>query len=505
MKSNILEYFDDTVKLFPDKIAIDDNNLQITFHQLNSISNQIGLAILRCNDALRNPIPVFLPKNIFTVATFIGINKSGNFYVPLDVKSPAERLSRILETLDAKCIITNKELLGSLHAFGFSGGALVIEDILQLSISENDLAVLSNSSESMIDLDPIYSIFTSGSTGVPKGVLISHRGVIDYIEWAKRTYDVSSSEIIGNQAPFYFDNSTLDIYLMITTGATLVIIPEEKFTFPLKLIEFLNQKKINFIFWVPSVLTSISNFDVFSFVLPSFLTKILFAGEVMSNKHLNYWRKKLPNALYSNLYGPTEITVDCTYYIVDRDFNDDEALPIGKPCKNTQILIFSEDGKLVEKGHTGELCVRGTSLAFGYYNDLPKTHNSFIQNPLHNLYPDLVYRTGDLVYENEFGEIIFIGRKDSQIKHMGYRIELGEIEIAIQGIDKIANACVLYNESIKEIVAFYIGEIEVLEIRKILLNALPKYMIPTKWLKLESFPLNSNGKVDRLLLKDKMK
>jgi acyl-coenzyme A synthetase/AMP-(fatty) acid ligase len=335
-------------------------------------------------------------------------------------------------------------------------------------------------------------------------VLISQRGVIDYIVWAKETYSVSENDIIGNQAPFYFDNSTLDIYLMIVTGATLNIIPEDRFTFPIKLIEYINEKHINFVFWVPSVLNSISNFDAFSFLLPTSLNKILFAGEAMPNKHLNYWRSKYPNALYSNLYGPTEITVDCTYYIVDRSFKDDDPLPIGKACKNTHVLILSDSGIIAEAGEIGELCVRGTSLAFGYYNDFEKSETVFVQNPLHNYYRDIIYKTGDLVYENNFGELIFVGRKDSQIKHMGYRIELGEIETAIHGIDGVKNVCVLYDTKLSQIVCFYIGEVSYVDLRKFLINILPKYMIPTKWFSEEEFPFNANGKIDRISLLNKI-
>ncbi len=504
MKCNFFEYFSQTVSDFSAKIAIDDNNGILTFEELNLFSDKIGIFITNFLGISRKPVPVFLPKSRWAVVSFLGIFKSGNFYVPLDVKSPLERTLKILDALSSECIITDKEHEAKLIEIGYQGKIILIESVLELEVTEPEIEVLSEIKNSIIDLDPIYSIFTSGSTGTPKGVLISHRGVIDYIEWAIKTYNVTSDEIIGNQAPFYFDNSTLDIYLMLATGATLNIIPEEKFTFPIKLIEYVNEKDINFVFWVPSVLNSVSNFDAFSSIIPSKLRKILFAGEAMSNKHLNYWRKKYPNALYSNLYGPTEITVDCTFYIVDREFNDDESLPIGKACKNTQILVLSEDGKLVDKGEIGELCVRGSSLAFGYYNDSEKTNAAFVQNPLHNLYPDIIYKTGDLVYENKFGEYIFMGRKDSQIKHMGYRIELGEIETAIQGLKQIKNACVLYDDVLKQIVAFYIGDLPVAEIRKNLFNVLPKYMIPTKWFNEVNFPLNANGKVDRLELKKKL-
>jgi amino acid adenylation domain-containing protein len=503
MKQNLVEYLGETVNNFSKKIAIDDHYGKICFEELNELSDKIAVSLINKCEAGRKPVAVFLPKSRLAVLSFVGIFKSGNFYVPLDIKSPIERTSKIINSLAAECIITDYENKEKLIQIGYEGSVLIIEELMLMEVCIEDLNCLSEISNSIIDLDPIYAIYTSGSTGTPKGVLISHRGVIDYIEWAKTTYKVTNTDVIGNQAPFYFDNSTLDIYLMIVTGATLNIIPEDRFAFPIKLIEYINEKEINFVFWVPSVLNSVSNFDAFSSILPTKLNKILFAGEAMSNKHLNYWRRNYPNAVYSNLYGPTEITVDCTYYIVDREFKDDELLPIGKACKNTQILIFSEEGKQVAKGEIGELCVRGSSLAFGYYNDLDKTKVAFVQNPLHNLYPDIIYKTGDLVYENELGEYIFLGRKDSQIKHMGYRIELGEIETAILAISGVKNACVLYDDTLKQIVAFYIGDLTTVEIRKALMIILPKYMIPTKLFVETDFPLNANGKVDRLELKQR--
>jgi D-alanine--poly(phosphoribitol) ligase subunit 1 len=294
---------------------------------------------------------------------------------------------------------------------------------------------------------------------------------------------------------------------MLFTGASLHIIPENKFTFPIKLIEYVNENDINFVIWVPSVLINVSNFNAFESIKPTALNKVLFAGEVMPNKHLNYWRTHHPKALYSNLYGPTETTVIATYFIVDRFFEDDEPLPIGKPCGNIQTLILTKEGLQAETPEIGELCVRGSSLALGYYNDLEKTNLSFVQNPLHDLYPDIIYKTGDLVYENDYGEIEFVGRKDSQIKHMGYRIELGEIQTAILGIQGIENTCVLYDHAHKKIVAFYISNIADIsskEIRKALVLILPKYMIPTKWIQKELFPLNANGKIHKIELSNEL-
>ncbi|WP_310377791.1 amino acid adenylation domain-containing protein [Flavobacterium sp.] len=504
MKINLIEYLKDTVIKFPNKTAIDDNHAQISFSELDVISNKIAAAIVSKNNSSRQPIAVYLSKNRWSILSFIGIFKSGNFYVPLDVKSPVDRVAKILDNLNAAFVITDSAHQEKLIGLGYTGQIILLENVLSEPLTKENVHQIEQISQQIIDLDPIYAIYTSGSTGNPKGVLISHKGVIDFIEWAITTYSITDTATIGNQVPFYFDVSTLDIYSMVVTGATLNIIPEDRFAFPIKLIEYVNEKKINTVCWVPSVLNNVSNFDAFSTLKPTSLNKILFAGEAMPNKHLNYWRKNYPSALYANLYGPTEITVICTYYTVDREFNDDEPLPIGKACKNAHVLIVSENGLLAKKGDLGELCVRGSSLAFGYYNDPEKTKLAFVQNPLHNLYPDLVYKTGDLVYENEYGEIMFVGRKDSQIKHMGYRIELGEIETAMLGVEGVKNACVLYDEYKKEIAAFFVAHKSNVEIRKDLINTLPKYMIPTIWIEKETFALNANGKINRLELKEQL-
>jgi acyl-CoA synthetase (AMP-forming)/AMP-acid ligase II len=219
----------------------------------------------------------------------------------------------------------------------------------------------------------------------------------------------------------------------------------------------------------------------------------------MPTRTLNYWRRHYPAALFSNLYGPTEITVDCTFYTVDRDFNDDEPLPIGIPCRNSDILILNEMNEAAKAEEPGELCVRGSSLALGYWNNPEKTAAAFVQNPLNPHYPELIYRTGDLVFRNGRGEIMYVGRKDFQIKHLGYRIELGEIEHAIFQVEGVRNACVVYNQNKKEIVLFYesANELSPAVFREKLLKSLPKYMLPTAYHRLDSIPLTANGKIDR--------
>ncbi len=500
MQINAIEYFEKGALLkWRDKLAIKDATGDYTFAQLERYAKNCAGLILKRTSAFNQPIAVFLPKCALAIIANMGILYSGNAYANLDIKSPPERLKSILHNLGANIIITSASHTQALRAIGVPEEKLLLVEQALVAEAAYDNTMLLKRLDAVIDTDPVYIIYTSGSTGIPKGVVIPHRGVIDYIDWARNCYQISESEVIGNQAPFFFDNSTLDIYLCLSCGATLVLIPEELFGYPLKLMQFVQQMNITTFFWVPSVMTNVANCKILDSLAPSSLLKILFAGEVMPTKTLNYWRAKYPQTLFSNLYGPTEITVDCTYYTVDRDFKDEEALPIGFPCRNTDILILNEKNEPAKTDEAGELCVRGSSLALGYWNNPEKTANAFTQNPLNPNYPELIYRTGDLVSRNARGEIMFIGRKDFQIKHLGYRIELGEIEHAVFQVDGIRNGCVVYNQSKKEIALFFESDQDLSPafIRERMLTRLSKYMLPTSFRRLEKIPLTANGKIDR--------
>ena len=356
--------------------------------------------------------------------------------------------------------------------------------------------------DALIDTDPYCIIHTSGSTGIPKGVALNHRCTIDWADWAFDRLGLDGSEVMGSLAPIYFDAYTLEFCMMMAKGATMVIVPDHLTTFPVKLVEFIGNNPINFIFWVPTIMVNIANQDLLAKTKLDRLKKVFFIGEVFPTKHLNYWRRHLPGAMFVNLYGPIEITVACTYYIVDREFSDDEKLPVGFPCRNTEILILNDQNQPAKAEEPGEICVRGSSLALGYYNNAERTAKGFVQNPLNPHYPEWIYRTGDSGYWNSRGEIMFLGRKDFQIKHLGYRIELGEIEHASLQVDGIRNCCVVYNQNKKEITMFYECDKELTPafIRDRLSGALPKYMLPTVFNWMELMPRNPNGKIDRATL-----
>ncbi|MCM1193157.1 MAG: AMP-binding protein [Butyrivibrio sp.] len=294
-----------------------------------------------------------------------------------------------------------------------------------------------------------------------------------------------------------------DLYCTIRNGATLHIIPDGWFAFPIKVLEYIREHKVNAIFWVPSALIVAANLKAVREVDVTCLKKIMFCGEVMPVKQYNIWKRYVPEARYVNYYGPSETTYASTYYIIDREFGNEDTLPIGRAAVNTGVLILDGEDKPCARGETGELCIRGSGVALGYYNNPQKTAEAFVQNPLSLFYRDLMYRTGDLVRENAYGEIEYVGRKDFQIKHMGYRIELGEIEHAAMNVKDMERCCCIYNDRKQTIILLYEGRVAVDTIREELKNRVPEYMVPGSIFQLEAMPMNANGKIDRKLLKEK--
>ena len=354
-----------------------------------------------------------------------------------------------------------------------------------------DTALLRERRAMHIDVDLLYVLFTSGSTGVPKGVSITHRSVIDLVEWACDALRIPESARFGSQAPFYFDNSVLDIYCVMHMRGSSHMIPRMDFLFPARLVQRLAHERIDTVFWVPSALTALAGADVLvPGCLPA-LRRVFFCGEVMPCATLNRWRFALPDADYVNMYGPTEITDVCTWYRVDRTFADTDSLPIGFTCANTRIMLID-----------GEICVSGTCLSPGYYNASEKTAAVFVLNPLRPQIPELMYRTGDLGAYNDLGELMFLGRRDSQIKHSGYRIELGEIECALSAAEGVSLACCYYDGA--RIVAAYTGAADERELKKHLREVLPKYMLPELLLHRKELPRTGSGKVDRLTLRQEV-
>ncbi|MDR1549708.1 MAG: amino acid adenylation domain-containing protein [Hungatella sp.] len=491
---NVLEYLEHSAGIYPEKIAAQDLKKSCSYKELLLNAKRIG-SFLSGFESPGSPVVVFMDKSAEALTSFMGIVYAGCFYVLISPAQPAARIRQILHVLNTGSIITMEDTGILAEGVDFSGNLFDYHEIVKSEIKEENLKLIRSLS---LDIDPLYCNFTSGSTGVPKGVLVSHRSVIDFMEYFPSMFGITGEDIIGNQAPFDFDVSVKDIYSTLKVGATMVIIPKKLFSIPTELLDFLCERQVTTLIWAVSALCLITQLKGFTYKVPSRINKVLFSGEAMPVKHLTIWQKYLPDARYVNLYGPTEITCNCTYYPVDRIFEAHETLPIGKAFPNEKVFLLDQDDKLVtEKDRIGELCVSGTALALGYYNNPEQTKRAFVQNPLNTHCLETIYRTGDLAFYHENGELCFAGRKDFQIKHMGHRIELEEIETVINSYPLIQRACCVFDEEKNRVIAFYVGDMEGREISVGLRESLPIYMIPSAFYSLPELPVTANGKMDR--------
>lgn len=500
MQQRITDYLDNTAKMFPDKEAFIDDNKSLTFKTLQENAYKIAGKIIS-KGVSKKPIAVYLEKSVECICAMVGTTYSGNFYTVLDIHMPTTRIEKILDTLKPEIIITDKNHFGGAKNFAGNTTVLTIEALLSCELNYQ---LVDEAKKKIIATDILYVLFTSGSTGNPKGVIISHQAVIAYTDWVSETFGIDNSTVFGNQTPFYFVMSGLDIYQTLARGCSMYIIPRLAFSFPGMLVDYLRDKKINTVFWVPTALCMLANLGALKGEHLPELRLVMFGGEVMPTKQLNMWMDEYPNVTFVNQYGPTEMTDICAYYIVNRRIPDDEAVPIGYPSSHYDIVILDENDNVVKEGDVGELCGRGPSLASGYYNEPQKTKEAFVQNPLNKAYPETMYRTGDLVKKNEYGELVYITRKDFQIKHLGHRIELGEIETAASALDGIERVCCIYDSKNSKIVMVYTGSADHSGIAKKLKEKLPDYMIPNVIKQLDDMPINLNGKIDRAKLKEEI-
>ena len=499
---SVLEYFEQTAERCKDKTAVDDGEVCYSWSELMELSKRIGSALAEEN-GYGKPIPIVMDKSADTLAAFLGVVYAGAFYVLVNPEYPNVRIEKILKTLGADTVIYDVKYEEKIRVCGYEGALLEIEEVKHHEVRESALTAVR---ERATDQDILYGIFTSGSTGMPKGVIVSHRAVMDFIEHFVELFHFTEQDIIGNQAPFDFDVSVKDIYTSLFTGATLVLIPKHMFSMPPALLDFLCAKRVTSLTWAVSALCIITTLKGFDYRIPTDVKRVLFSGEVMPYKHLAAWREALPQADFVNLYGPTEITCNCTYYRVTGEETVDGALPIGIAFPNRKVFLLDENAHEVRQtGVSGEICVAGSSLASGYYNNKEATAKSFVQNPLNHSYPETIYRTGDVGYYNEQGVLCFSGRKDFQIKRMGHRIELEEIQLTLEKITGVERVCCIYGETENKLVAFYVGNADKRELRHCVKEQMPGFMVPDIFMQVDQMPLTKNGKIDRGVLWERYK
>lgn len=503
MKNTVIKYLNEISQKNGNRVAISVEDRNVSFAQYNEKAKRIGTFLIsRC--CYRNmPIAVYLPKGEIILEVFMGILYSGNYYAPIPYNSPNNRANQMVDILEGSYIITQKSDIETVKQWGVDEEKIIQYQEAILYDYEDEL--IFKNIEKVIDTDPAYLLFTSGSTGVPKGVVVPHKAIIDRIEWMAEKFEISENNILASQAPFHFDASMPDIYINIIKGAKLIIPPEKLFSFPSDLLMLLEKENVNTLIWVPSALTKLTYKNAIEKYILSDLKLVIFCGEVMHNKYLNILRRIYPATTFINMYGPTETTYACTYFTVKGEFLDNDPLPIGEACGNTDVFLLDENNNRIERQkEIGEICIRGSSLAIGYYRN---SKTGFENATYQNCYFERIYRTGDLGFLNDENDLMFVGRKDNQIKHLGYRIELGEIENAIQSLKEISYACAMYDSIQDKIVLFYETEIPHYgkkEIIQGIVNRIPKYMYPSEFVQLQRMPFNINGKIDRQKLKKQM-
>ena len=477
--------------------------MSLTWHELAVMSRKIGSGISRLVPAGR-PVPILMEKSAITLAAMFGTVYAGCFYVPVNPDNPGDRLQKIFGTLESETVVVDENGKNLLETTGLlADGKLepvLAEDLLKSEMDAGKLAQLRSAGRRA---DPLYGLFTSGSTGNPKAVIVRHRSVLQFIGHFTECFHITEADVIGNQAPFDFDVSVKDIYSAVMTGAELALIPKEYFSTPPRLLDDLCDRKVTTLTWAVSALTLVSSLKGLAYRVPEYVNKVMFSGEAMPPKQLRIWQDALPDAEFVNLYGPTEITCNCTFYRVKRRYDDKEKIPAGRAFPGRVVFLLGEDGQqITAPGQQGEICVAGESLAEGYYRNPEQTAQRFVLYPVNGKEKTRIYKTGDMGCFDETGELVFAGRKDFQIKHMGHRIELGEVEIHAGLVEGVRMAACIYDSENPKIVLFYVGEADPSAVMASLKQKLPRYMLPNRIQQIRQMPFTANGKINRMALKE---
>jgi amino acid adenylation domain-containing protein len=511
------QFLESSAQIRPSHPAVEETDHTITYRELAALSDRVRDHLWQLGVRPADRVGIYLHKSIDSVAAIFGNLKAGAAYVPVDPLAPAPRNAYIFNNCSVRTAIVEDQFvdglraemakLGDVPAFvvtpGTGGGKPLAEAIRQGG-QQGDASCKPATRPGPDDL--AYILYTSGSTGQPKGVMLSHRNGVSFVDWCSEALDPQADDRFSSHAPFHFDLSILDIYVPIKHGATLVLVGEEVGKSPAQLAELISRKRISVWYSTPSILSLLAQFGELPKHDYSALRTIHFAGEVFPVKHLRALQDLLPGRRYFNLYGPTETNV-CTFHEVPSrvPIERTEPYPIGKVCSHLQAKVVDETGQEVERGKEGELCIGGAGVMQGYWNRPEQTAQSFLEDTSEGRW----YKTGDLVVEDSNGDYIYRGRRDRMIKKRGYRVELGEIE-----------SCLYRHPSVKEAAAIAISDEENGVRVKVFLSTqdgnrlsqialkqfcsanLPPYMVPDLFSFHATLPKTSTDKVDYQRLKE---
>ena len=506
---------------YPDRTAVVDRTESMTYRELDESSASLAVELAARGAGPGSRVGLYLDKSLHAIVAVWGVLRTGAAYVPLDVASPVKRIARIVENGDLCGILSTSKRWSVLapalaHAPSFTGMARAALPPagrgFAFETSNITRALATDNGACLEKHDPsstAYILYTSGSTGQPKGVVLSHRAALSFVDWAAETTQLGATDVVSSHAPLHFDLSIFDLFASCRAGATVALVPPELDIFPRNLADWIAARRITVWYSVPSLLAQLALSGGLERHDWSQLREIVFAGEVFPVAHLRRLREQIPNARYWNWYGPTETNV-CTAYAVDALPPEQTApVPIGTACANSKLLVVNDAGSVCGRGETGELYVSGPSLMTGYHAMPEATARA--RRSRRGRAAALWYRTGDLVRQDAAGLLHLVGRRDGMIKSRGYRIELGEIESVLHQHPGVAEAAAIAlpdEESGHIIRAAAVAQsgqtLEAGKLRAFCAERLPAYMIPLSIEVRASLPRGSTGKIDRLRLREEL-
>lgn len=481
----------------PGRVAVFDEGGSATYGELLERSRRVGSALLgRCGR--ERPVAVVMDKGIDALVAFFGALMAGAPYAPIDPDAPSLRARALDETLGRPLVVANAA--SAARARGLFGDDRV-ELLEDLERHADDGAGLARAAASVVGSDPAYVLFTSGSTGAPKGVAVGHGALVEFVEGFVGTFGIEPGDVLGNQAPLDFDVSVKDVYGALAAGAAVVLLPRRLFSSPAELVDEISRRGVTVLVWAVAALCLLSGLRGLERASLPRVRLVMFSGEVMPAAHLRTWMERLPQATFVNLYGPTEVTCNCLYHVLDRGRGYEGGVPLGRPLPGRRVLalVGSGDGarEAREPGEVGELYVGGPGIALGYYGDPARTAEAFVRSPLARALPERAYRTGDLARVGDDGELYFAGRVDNQVKHLGHRVELEEVDAAFERQPGVIRCRSAYDARARRLCAFYEGEASVGALRLGVAELLPAAVVPAVIRRVPGMPLTANGKVDR--------
>jgi amino acid adenylation domain-containing protein len=490
-KKTLQQSFEEQVVKTPDAIALVAHGESVTYSQFNARANHFAYSLHELGVKAGDVVALLSTRSIAMMEALYGIIKSGAIYLPLDVESPEPRVNYMLKQAGAVILVVESSLetdkhfqvdrVASLEAIktSFGGGC---DENPRHTRSEDDLA---------------YIIFTSGSTGLPKGVMNSHAGIFNRMQWMQERFNYGVGDVVLQKTPYSFDVSLVELFWPLQVGATLAVADHDSHKDPYQLDNQIREFNVNLIHFVPAMLASFLSMDINA--QPS-IKAVMCSGEELSLEHQEKFYKKYPDATLYNMYGPTEAAVEVTFWECPRNY-ENKYVPIGTPVHNTKLYVVDDDCQQVPVGLMGELWIGGDQVAEGYVGSPDLTAERFVSNPFDK---GSIYKTGDYVRWSENGSLEYLGRKDFQVKINGVRIELSEIESALLKHEDIA-LCVATaekkNSAVTYLQAFYStksgNKLDQNELIKHLKNYLPTYVVPTRLYWTNDFILTSSGKIDR--------